>query len=404
MSKQENKRPLPRLFGVLLLNLTAFGVSIPVVPALAKELGAGGVEIGLIFGLQALGQFLMAPLWGSLSDKVGRKPILMVTILGAILVDVWTGLSGALWMLALARFVAGLCAGNVATASALITDATDAKTRSKGMAIIGISFGLGFTMGPAIGAIASMGAGAGLGLAGKGFPFAVAAGINVVALIMAGALLIEPVGAIEQRRLNRQRRRPDSLLKMLKRVKLQQLAVLFLAYSVAITIMETTFFLYAADRYGYNEAQVGMIFAGMGLLAAFVQGGVGKLSARFGDVRLIRWGIILLVVGLAAVPLWEVIGALLVALGVASVGRALLQPSSLAVLSGQAQDEGESGKVMGLGQSAQSAGRIIGPALGGLCFDLIDPRAPFIASALCLGLGGCWWVWVWGRAESKQSD
>lgn len=399
MRERKTLGPLGRLFIVLVINLMAFGVSIPVVPALVKAMGGGGLEVGLIFAAQALGQFLMAPVWGSLSDKVGRKPILLVTILGAVFVDVWTALTGTLWLLALARFVAGLCAGNVATASALITDATDEQTRSKGMAVIGISFGLGFTLGPAIGAIASLGAAPGLGLMGKGFPFVIAASINVLAILLGAAFLQEPLQDLAKRRANRAQRRPDSIIKMLERTGLRQLSVLLLAYSLSIAVMETTFFLYAADRYGYGEAQVGMIFAGMGLWAALIQGRMGALSARFGDARLTQIGCGLLVMGLALVPLWEVAGWLVLGLGVSATGRALLQPASLALLSGQAKQEGERGKVMGVGQSAQSLGRIVGPALGGISFQYLDPRAPFVVSAMCLGLVGWWWIGQWGRRE-----
>ena len=401
MSVQETRRPLARLFPVLLLNLTAFGVSIPVVPALAKELGGAGLAVGVIFALQALGQLVMAPLWGAISDKVGRKPVLLATIVAAALVDVWTSMSDALWMLALARLMAGLCAGNVSTASALVTDATEPKTRSKGMAIIGICFGLGFTLGPAIGALASLGAAPGeLGPLGRGLPFVVSAGINALAAMLGAWVLVEPAQGEQRRRQNRQERRPDSIRRMLRRPRMQQLGALFLAYSVSVTILETTFFLYAASRYGYREAQVGMIFAGMGLLSALVQGGIGRLSSRYGDVRLVQVGAGLLVVGLMATPLWEVLPFLLCMLAVGAVGRALLQPASLALLSSQALDERESGKVMGLGQSAQSMGRVVGPALGGLAFELVDPRAPFVVSGLCLCVVGLWWASRWQAPAS----
>ncbi|MEM1348471.1 MAG: MFS transporter, partial [Myxococcota bacterium] len=175
------KRPLLRLFPVLLLNLTAFGIAIPIIPALAKELGGEGTAVGAIFALQALGQMLMAPVWGKLSDRAGRRAVLMATICGAAAIDVVTALAGQLWVLMAVRFVAGLLAGNVATASALVSDATDEGSRSKGMALIGICFGLGFTLGPGLGALASFVAPDDPGLLGRGFPFLVSGVLNVVA-------------------------------------------------------------------------------------------------------------------------------------------------------------------------------------------------------------------------------
>lgn len=403
-SPNATKRPLLRLFPVLLLNLIAFGVAIPIVPALAKKLGAGGLEVGLIFAVQALGQFLMAPLWGKLSDKTGRKPVLLVTIFAAALVDVLTANATSLWMVFVTRFIAGLCAGNIATASALVTDATDTKNRSKGLAIIGICFGLGFTIGPGIGALAALSVPDAIGPFGKGFPFLVSAGINALASILGAWLLVEPSDDLEARAHNRLLRRPDSIGQMLKRPSIRVMCILFLAYSIAVTIMETTFFLYMADRYGYNESQVGGIFAGMGLLAALVQGGVGRISAKVGDIKMTTIGGILLGLGIGVAVLWEQLIFLLVFLSIASIGRALLQPGSLSLMSSQSTQEDENGKVMGIAQSAQSLGRIIGPAAGGVLFDVISPRAPFMASGIILLSVLVWWFVAFKKVVSPHES
>ncbi len=235
-------RPLLRLFPVLLCNLIAFGVAIPILPALVKqEFGGGGTEVGALFTLQALGQLMMAPLWGYLSDRWGRRPVLMVTILGAIAADLWTSQVTGLTELYAVRFVAGLCAGTIATASAYVADVTEAKTRSKGMAVIGISFGLGFTIGPAVGAIAShfaMKNGW-----GRAFPFVISSGINVASIGLAMLLLREATKGMGERSENRERRELRVLRELLARPGVRAMGVLFLAYAVAVTILESTFYL-----------------------------------------------------------------------------------------------------------------------------------------------------------------
>lgn len=392
MTSAAPTRPLLRLFPVLLLNLIAFGVSIPIIPALAKGLGASGIEVGLIFAVQALGQFAMAPLWGKLSDKTGRKPILVLTIAAAACVDILTANTSSLWMLFVARLVAGLFAGNISTASALVTDATTLKTRSKGLALIGICFGLGFTIGPGLGAIAAANTPQEIGMMGRGFPFLIAGGINMLAALLAAFVLREPLSEGDVRERNRLSRRPDSIIQMLKRPGIRVMSGFFFAYSLSVTILETTFFLYAAGAYAYDEAQVGAIFAGMGLLSALVQGGIGRISEKLGDLRMTFVGALLFGVTIAAAALWEHIIYLLIMLAIASIGRALLQPGSLSMMSRQSITEAENGKVMGIAQSAQSLGRVIGPALGGLLFDYVNPRAPFVASGIILTLASLYWV------------
>ena len=405
MSELEGEAPkkvLLRLFPVLLLNLTAFAVAIPILPALVKAMGGGGFEVGALFATQAAGQFLMAPLWGKLSDRVGRKSILLVTILGALLADVWTANTFSLELLFTARFFSGLFAGNIATASALIADATDARSRSKGMALIGICFGLGFTLGPGIGALTSHFAPDTLGPLGRGLPFLVSAGINALVLVLGAWLLREASDHREDRARARASRRPDSVKQLLARRPIAIMSSFFLTYSVTVTILETTFLLYMAATYGYDETQVGLFFAGMGILAALVQGGVGKISAKLGDVRMTLTGVALLGAGLALATVYEALWFLVAFLALASVGRALLQPGGMAMMSALARDEQETGKVMGLMQSAQSLGRIAGPLVGGVLYDQIAPRAPFIgAGCLLLGFGVWWWM---GFARELEPD
>lgn len=388
------ERPLLRLFLVMFVNLTAFGVAIPILPALCKNYGGAGLAVGLLFTLQALGQFVMAPTWGRISDRLGRRPTLLLTLVCAIGVDIATALTGSLWMLLVTRFIAGLLAGNVATATAYIADVTPLKERSRGMAIIGISFGLGFTFGPALGALTSHLAPDTPGALGIGLPFIVSAALNALALVLALALLKEPRQSEQEREERRESFRGVNVRtgKLLERPPVARLFRFLVGYSIAVTILETTFYYYMAAQYGYDERQVGLLFAGMGILAALVQGGaVGRLSERIGDAKMTIVGGVLLGVGLLLSTAYETLGFLLVWLAVAAIGRALIQPGTLAIMSAQAKAPGESGALMGVVQSANSAGRIIGPLLGGWLFDELSDRAPFVAAGLIVMVSTTLW-------------
>ena len=391
-------RHIRRLFPILLLNLTGFAIAIPVLPALAYAVDGTAVDVGLLYAVQSLGQFIMAPLWGRFSDRVGRKPILLTTFAAAALLELATAFIGSLALLYLARFLVGLCAGNVATASALIADSTDDRDRSKGMAVIGISFGIGFTLGPAIGAGVGVIAESGVaGITGAGMPFAASALMNLATLVLGAFLLLEPTESTAERRQNREKTRSTSALHKLKRKPVFLLCSLFFLYTVSLTVLEGTFFIYMEDVYGYDIVEVGIIFAGMGLLMALFHGTVGPLSRRIGDRRMTLLGVVLLGVGLLVAPLVPVLWFLLTALGIATFGRAVVHPGILSMMTKKSAGSGETGHLMGMLTSASSLGRIFGPALGGLIFASISPSAPFyFAGILMLITGIAWWV-LWNR-------
>ncbi len=393
-----------RLFPILLLNLTGFAIAIPVLPALAYAVDGTAVDVGLLYAVQSLGQFIMAPLWGKFSDRVGRKPILLATFGAAAVMELITAFIGSLALLYVARFFVGLCAGNVATASALIADSTEGEHRSKGMAIIGISFGIGFTLGPAIGAAVGLIAEPGVaGITGAGMPFAVAAAMNVVTVILGAIWLLEPAASAEQRRHNRLKTRGVTVWRQLKRPPVFLLCALFFIYTVSLTVLEGTFFIFMEELYGYDIVEVGFIFAGMGLLMALFHAAVGPVSRRIGDERMTLMGMLLLGVGLLVAPVVPVLWFLLTALGVATFGRALVHPGILAMMSTCSRAQGETGQLMGMLTSASSLGRIFGPAIGGFIFAAVAPEAPFyFAGALLVVAALIWWP-LWARLDSSSN-
>jgi MFS family permease len=394
------QRPVRRLFPILLLNLVAFAVAIPILPALAFDLGGDALDVGLLFGLQSLAQFAMAPVWGGLSDRFGRKPVLVVTLVGLGVFDIATAASSSLWMLYAARALTGAFAGNVATASALVADATPASDRSKGMAIVGISFGIGFTVGPALGAgLAALPEACpgffweGTGLWGTGLPFAFAGLMALGTALVASFILVEPATDVDTRRRQRSTGRFQILFDHPNARLLVVMCGLFFAYTAASAMLEVAFFPYANEIYGFDESEVGIIFAGMGLLLAAVQGTVGRISDRIGDRRMTGLGVLLMTVGLGVAPMYRTLGFLLVFVAVATIGRALVHPAILSLTSSLSTGPGETGKVMGVLQSSSSLGRIVGHVSGGMAFDLLATNAPFWVAAATIGLAGVgWWV------------
>jgi MFS family permease len=387
-----NRRPLLRLFFVLLLVVIELGIALPVLPALALALGANGFDVGLLYAIQSFGQLAMSPFWGGLSDRFGRKRILIVTILLVAVAEFATAFAPSLLLLFAARLLVGLCAGQVATASALVADVTDVENRSRGMAVIGIAFGLGFTIGPAVGAGLGFASAGGPGPLGDGLPFLAAGGLGLLNVLLAAAVLTESVEDVEERAHNR-RPRPTlaQLRELLRAPAVHAMLVLNFLYTMSASVLESTFFVFMDHRYQWDERQVGFVFAGLGLTMALAQGGVGPVSRRFGDRKMTIFGAILIALGLVTAPVFHAIPLLVAFLGLATVGRAFAHPGILSLTSKTSHGERDAGRVMGALQSANSLGRIVGPAVGGALFTYAAPEVPFVAAGFLVAAGIAWW-------------
>jgi MFS family permease len=316
-----------------------------------------------------------------------------------------TALTPTLWLLYVMRLMVGFCAGNVATASALIADATDAESRSKGMAVIGISFGIGFTIGAGLGSAISLFEQPGPGFFGSGLPFAVAAGIYLLATVVGAFLLVEPARSASARKQNRVQVGLRAIIHQVRRRPVAIMCTLFLFYTLAVAILEGTFFLYAEATFGWGKFEVGLAFAGLGLLMAVVQGAVGRISKAVGDRPMTMVGVILLSVGLSVAPFTQILWFFLSFLGIATIGRALVHPGVLSLTSSLSEHPSETGKVMGVLQSFGSLARIIGPGLGGLTFQYVAIEAPFwIAGALLLVAGLWWWTMTASQPDNQPDN
>jgi len=365
------RRGLAVLFAVVILDLVGFGIVMPVLPFWAKEFGADALAFGLIQSSYAVAQFVCAPLWGRLSDRVGRRPVLLGTIAGTALAMLATGLAPSLVWLFAARTLAGAFAANISVASAYIADVTAPEERTRFMGLLGASFGIGFVLGPALGAL--------LVPYGHAVPMFFTAGLAALNWGVAALQLREPAR-------HEAPARGGVRLPLLRDPAVRAVVVANLGFSLAVTQLETFFAYLMIDRFGWEASRFAWILVAMAVVMGGIQGGGMKaLSARYPERRLVVGGVAVLALGFAGVPLAPTVAVLLVALLLAAVGRAIAQPALLSLASQAARPE-QRGAVMGAFQSSASLARVIGPALGGVLYGIALPYPFWLASALLVAV------------------
>jgi MFS transporter, DHA1 family, tetracycline resistance protein len=379
---------MPTLFLIVFVDLVGFGLVIPLLPFYALRFTASPQQVTLLLAVYSLMQLFTAPLWGRLSDRVGRRPILIVSMAASALAYLWMGSATALWMLFAARGFAGASAGNIAAAQAYIADITTPEQRAKGMGVIGAAFGFGFIIGPALGGLL---AGSDPASADIETPAWVAAGLSLIALCGVAVLLPESLPA-GRRGGGPSRRRLGALLGVLRRPVLAPLILIFFLVILAFAGMESTFALWATEQFGWGPRQVGYIFTYVGVLSAILQGGlIGRLAQHFGEARLLLCGLALIGCGLLILPVAHNVGILVVGVSGLALGLGLAQPSLNSLISRRAGLE-EQGEVLGVSQSVGSLSRVVGPAAAGFFFAEFGRNAAFfwgaalVAVALFLAL------------------
>ncbi|EIT85736.1 major facilitator superfamily protein [Fictibacillus macauensis ZFHKF-1] len=351
-----NKKALPILFLVMFLVMVGFGIIIPVLPFYAEKIGASPAELGMLMAVYSLMQLLFAPIWGKISDRIGRKPVMLIGIAGLALSFFLMAVSNALWMLFAARIIGGLLSSaNMPTTMAYVADITTPENRGKGMGIIGAAVGLGFIFGPAIGGIFAK--------TSLHLPFYLAAGSSVLTFFLVLFVLKESLSK-EQRETNSTQASsrwaafsgPHAILFILQ-----------LFVSLSLSGLEATFAYYAAEKAGLGTRQLGYIFMIMGFAGALVQGGlVGRLTKKFGEGRVIQLGIIVSAIGFALILLVHDFATAALYLSIFGIGNGVIRPSVSALLT-KSSTAGH-GSVTGLLSSFDSLGRIVGPPLGGWLF------------------------------------
>ena len=312
------------LFLIVFIDLIGFGIILPLLPFYGEFYQASPEMVGLLMATYSFTQFLAAPFWGRLSDRIGRRPVLLVSLAGLAASYVWLGFADSLMVLFAARAVGGAMAGNISAAFAYIADITTPENRAKGMGMIGAAFGLGFIAGPAIGGIL---AGSDPVNADFQSPAFAAAALSGIALIMAAFTLKESLSAEIRERLAA--KSPSSRLSMfreaLERPYIGLLLALTFLSTFAFAGLESTFAMWSRRQFGWGPLQNGYLFAYVGVLSAFIQGGlVGRLARRFGEATLIIQGAIALAVGIFLIPFSNSLFVLLIAMTIA--GIVLSQP------------------------------------------------------------------------------
>lgn len=365
----QTKKVLPILFAIMFLVMVGFGIIIPVLPFYAEDIGASPTQLGLLMSVYSIAQFLFAPMWGRISDRIGRKPVIMIGIFGLSLSFFMMGISSSLWMLFVARIVGGiLSSANMPTVMAYVADITTAEERGKGMGIIGAATGLGFVFGPALGGIFSK-----ISLT---MPFFIAGASSIITFFIVMLVLKE---SLVKDNSVREKDKKASLWEAAKGPQ-AVLFILQLFISVSLAGLEATFAYFSAEKAGLDSVKLGYIFMIMGLASAVVQGGlIGKLTKRFGEGFVIQMGIIVSAIGFGLVLFVNSFSTAAIFLTIFGVGNGVIRPTVSALLT-KTSSLGY-GSSTGLLSSFDSLGRIIGPTLGGWLFS-VSIGLPYISGIL----------------------
>ncbi|MDH3210991.1 MAG: MFS transporter [Myxococcales bacterium] len=363
------------LFSVVIVDLIGFGIVVPVLPFYAREYGASATTLGFLVMAYAAAQFACAPLWGRLSDRVGRRPVMQLTVAGTALSLLALGLADSLPWIFAARVLGGGFAANVSVASAYIADVTGEEERTRWMGMLGASFGIGFLLGPAIGGA--------LAPYGYGVPMLAASGLAAANFLYALFALREPTRSV---RAPREDAGDLTRIGVLRDATVRRLCFANLAFALAVTQLETIFAFFMMDRFDYDAREVAFILVLMAAVMGGIQGGgMRALADRFRERTLVVAGSSILAVSFLAVPYAPSVALLLVPLVISAAGRAIAQPSLMSLTSLAATPEAR-GAVMGTFQSSASLARIVGPVAAGWLYDLALP-APFcLAAALLAGV------------------
>jgi MFS transporter, DHA1 family, tetracycline resistance protein len=354
------RSPLLVIFITVFIDLIGFGIVIPVLPFYVEgtKFNASPSMVGLLFASYSVMQLIFSPILGRLSDKYGRRPILLLSLVGTGVGFLILGFANTLWMLFAGRIIDGISGGNISTAQAYIADVTTPENRAKGMGLIGAAFGLGFVFGPAIGGVLSRW--------GINVPFIFAAGLAFSNAILLYFVLPETVTPDHPARASAATGRWSLLAKALKQSKLAFILLIYFLFVVAFSIMMTTFGLFTMYRLGYDAHSTGWLFVFVGIVGAVIQGGlIGRLVKRFGEMWLVLAGALLFSASLFAIPFagpQTGIGLLLLIGGTFAVGNSLATPS-LTGLASKCVGRGEQGGVLGITQSVASLSRTIGPLI-----------------------------------------
>lgn len=399
-----NKLALTTVFLVVLVDLIGFGIVLPLLPFYASKFGASAVLIGALYSIYSLAQLVFSPIWGGLSDRIGRRPIMLMSTLGSFFAYILFAYSNSLWLLLVSRLIAGVMGGNISTAQAYVADVTAPEDRAKGMGLIGAAFGIGFVAGPGLATLLIHPAfheffnRVGLVVLSDmihqnkyAIPGLFAAMLSFLSFLLVAFKLPETVknkGAVDSGRIVKTslftRGFWQSLSQQSQSSAKHILPLLMLSIfliSLGHSSLYSAFPLFCKKMLALSAENVGMLFVAMGLVTVLVQGGlIRPLEKRFGEQRLFLTGSVLMVTGLVLIPFAGSQGILILYLSIMAVGVSLNGPTLNSLISKEA-DPARIGAALGSSQGLSALGRVIGPTWGGLLF-VFSVKLPFILTAL----------------------
>lgn len=377
-----DRRRLLTIFIVVFVDLLGFSLILPLLPFYAETFGASAIVVGLLVASYAMAQFFGAPLLGRLSDRYGRRPILVVSIFGTFIGFLMLGVANTLWMLFASRILDGFTGGNISVAQAYISDITDEKNRARGLGIVGAAFGLGFIIGPAVGGFLSQW--------GYAVPAFAAAGLALANLIAVALWLPESLSPERRAAMSSQAARAfnaGALWEALRRPRVGPLLHIRFFYGLAFAVLQTIFPLYAQYRFGLNAQTTGYVLAYVGVLSVFTQGyAVARLSARVEEKRLIFWSLVVMAASLVGWAWAPTVPILLLVMIPTAFSGGVLNTVLNSALTKVVYPE-EIGGTLGLATSVESVTRIIAPIAGGVLIAQAGTAAPGIFGAVIM-------IWV----------
>lgn len=391
------RTPVYLVLLTVFIDLLGFGIIIPLLPFYAKHFGATPTVIGLLSSSYSFMQFLFVPFWGRLSDRIGRRPIILMSVFGSFISYLVFGFADSLAVLFFSRILAGFMGANISTAQAYIADTTTLEERAKFMGLIGAAFGVGFMLGPFVGGVMSK--------ISYGAPGFLASGLSLVNFVLAYFKLPESRserlttrGSTASASGNVYRARGDerplsrrtkilnigAMHEAFKRPAVGSLALIFFFYTASFSVLYVAFPLFTNEAFHYGAAQNGYLFALIGLIGIVVQGGaIGRVTKRAGEKNTMMIGLLLLIAGLAALPNLRTSLELIAATVIMSIGSSLVTPPLTSLITKFA-GPGEHGTALGVSQSFSSLGRVIGPFWGGFILGSVGMAWPFYTGGLML--------------------
>ncbi|MBC7473240.1 MAG: MFS transporter [Candidatus Sericytochromatia bacterium] len=385
------KYALITIFITVFLDIFGFGIIIPLLPFYAQKFGANPLIIGLLMSSNSVAQFIFNPIWGRISDRYGRRPVMICTVFGSFLAYLLFGLSNSIWLLFLSRILAGVTGATIGVAQSYIADLTTNKNRSKALGQLGAAFALGFVFGPALSGIlanpkiyllitkyvidVSY-----LAQYSYGMPGFIAAGLSFINLVM--VFLFLPESSNIDKKLGKKAFDVEGFKKVIKHPEMRMLMIILCISMFSTSNMFSTFALFLQTKFKYGVSQSSFLFAYFGICTAVVQGLlVGRLVKRFNEIKLLCASTVALTIGMFMMPYMPNIFCVLIASTVIFLGNGIMTPCLTSLITQRAQ-ESQIGVTLGVSQSLGSLARIVGPLWGGYIFYVGGYPYPYLTGGI----------------------